>query len=416
MRGRISSLVSRATRTCNARRFSSALNAQLATDLDAMREGGTFKVERVITSTQTAEVKVHGTGGKVLNFCANNYLGLSDHPEVVDSAVDALRTHGFGVASVRFICGTQDIHKDLEKKIAAFHDKDDCILFPSCFDANAGIFETLLSKEDAVISDSLNHASIIDGIRLCKAARYRYNHMDMKDLEDKLKESQNQRHRMVVTDGVFSMDGDIAPLKEIRALCDKYDALLFIDECHATGFLGKTGKGTEELTGVQADIVNSTLGKALGGGTGGYTAASKEIITMMRQRARPYLFSNSVAPSVVGASLKVFDMLQRDTSLRDRLAANTKQFREGMAKVGYKLIGHPDHPIAPVMLGDAKLATQFAAKMLERGIYVIGFSFPVVPKEQARIRVQLSAAHTPEQIDRAIAAFKEVGEELNAIK
>ncbi len=345
------------------------------------------------------------------NFCANNYLGLSNHPELIKAAKDTLDTHGFGLSSVRFICGTQDIHKQLEKKIAAFHGMEDAILFPSCFDANAGIFEAILSKEDAVISDELNHASIIDGIRLCKAERHRYKHMDMVDLEERLKATQHARVRLIVTDGVFSMDGDVAPLKDIMKLAKKYDARIFIDECHATGFFGPTGKGTDEYFGLrgQIDIINSTLGKALGGATGGYTAASAAIVDMLRQRARPYLFSNSVAPAVVGASLKVFEMLEKDTSYVERVRSLTHRFRTKMGAAGFTLRGAMDHPICPVMLGDARLAAEFADEMLKRGVYVIGFSFPVVPKGLARIRTQISAAHTEADIDFAVAAFTEVG-------
>jgi glycine C-acetyltransferase len=351
------------------------------------------------------------------NFCANNYLGLSNHPALIAAAKDALDTHGFGLSSVRFICGTQDIHKALEKKIAAFHGTEDAILFPSCFDANAGIFEALLGPGDAIISDELNHASIIDGIRLCKAERHRYKHLDMADLEAKLAATAGARIRLVVTDGVFSMDGDVAPLKEIVALAKKYDARTFIDECHATGFFGPTGRGTDEYFGVrgQIDIINSTLGKALGGATGGYTAASAPIVDMLRQRARPYLFSNSVAPSVVGASLKVFEMLEGDASYVARVRALTHRFRDGLAKAGFTVKGARDHPICPVMLGDARLAAEFADAMLKRGVYVIGFSYPVVPKGAARIRTQISAAHSEADIDFAIKAFTEVGKEKGVI-
>jgi glycine C-acetyltransferase len=351
------------------------------------------------------------------NFCANNYLGLSSHPALLAAAKEALDTHGFGLSSVRFICGTQDIHKQLERKVAEFHGMEDAILFPSCFDANAGIFEAILGKEDAIISDELNHASIIDGIRLCKAERSRYKHMDMADLEEKLKAAAGARTRLIVTDGVFSMDGDVAPLKEIVALAKKYDALTFIDECHATGFFGPTGRGTDEYWGVrgQIDIINSTLGKALGGATGGYTAASREVVDMCRQRARPYLFSNTVAPSVVGASLKVFEMLEADSSYVAKVRSLTHRFRTKMGAAGFTLKGALDHPICPVMLGDARLATEFADEMLKRGVYVIGFCFPVVPKGQARIRTQISAAHSEADIDFAVAAFIEVGKAKGVI-
>jgi glycine C-acetyltransferase len=353
----------------------------------------------------------------VINFCANNYVGLASHPDVVAAAHAALDSHGFGLSSVRFICGTQDIHKQLEATIARFHGMEDAILFPSCFDANAGIFEALLSKDDAIISDSLNHASIIDGIRLCKAQRHLYAHMDLADLEAKLQAAAGARTRLIVTDGVFSMDGDVAPLKEIVALAKKYNALTFVDECHATGFFGPTGRGTDEFAGVrgQIDIINSTLGKALGGGTGGYTAASAPIVDLLRQRARPYLFSNSVAPPVVGASLKVFEMLERDTSFVERLRSLTHRYRKGMTAAGFTLKGHADHPICPVMLGDARLAATFADELLTRGVYAIGFSFPVVPKGQARIRTQVSAAHTEEDIDYTVNAFTEVGKKLGVI-
>ncbi|XP_011270060.1 2-amino-3-ketobutyrate coenzyme A ligase, variant [Capsaspora owczarzaki ATCC 30864] len=337
--------------------------------------------------------------------------------QVVDAAKEALVTHGAGLSSVRFICGTQDIHKDLEKKIAAFHGREDAILFPSCFDANAGIFETLLTAEDAVISDELNHASIIDGIRLCKAQKYKYKHRDIADLTAQLEASKNARMRMIVTDGVFSMDGNVAPLKEICDLAEKYNALVFIDECHATGFFGKTGRGTEEFLNVvgRVDIINSTLGKAMGGASGGYTTGPQAVIDLLRQRARPYLFSNTLAPAVVGASSKAFDILQRDTSLCQTVASNTTHFRERMTKAGFTILGDKHHPICPVWLGDARLASEFADAMLKKGIYVIGFSFPVVPKGKARIRVQISASHTREQLDRAVDAFIEVGRSLKVI-
>lgn len=394
-----------------------------------MKDAGTYKVERVITGPQSSSVSVAGQGSEeLLNFCANNYLGLSNHPAVVEAAHRALTSHGFGLSSVRFICGTQDLHKKLEAAISNFHGTEDTILFPSCFDANAGLFEACLGPEDVVISDALNHASIIDGIRLCKAQRLRYNHLDMVHLEEILTESvaKGTRHRMIVTDGVFSMDGDIAPLQEICDLADKYDALVFIDECHATGFLGTTGRGTPELCGVQGrvDIINSTLGKALGGGTGGYTTGPKALVDLLRNRARPYLFSNSLSPSVAGASLEVFRLLAATTStgsddgtkgtdcemnLLGQLRANVHHFRTAMREAGFELRGHNECPIVPVMLGDARLASEFANEMLARGVYVVGFSYPVVPKGQARIRVQLSAAHRPEQVQRCIDAFRQVG-------
>jgi len=386
-----------------------------------MKEAGTYKVERVITSPQASAVTVEGDASAepVLNFCANNYLGLSSHPALVKAAQEALASHGFGLSSVRFICGTQDLHKRLEQAISDFHGTEDTILFPSCFDANAGLFEACLGPEDAVISDSLNHASIIDGIRLCKAQRHRYIHMDMADLERILKEcvAAGTRHRMIVTDGVFSMDGDIAPLAEICALASKYDAQVFVDECHATGFLGKTGRGTPELCGVngKVDIINSTLGKALGGATGGYTTGPKALIELLRNRARPYLFSNTLAPSVAGASLEVFRMLSSGSDLVETLQSNVRLFRTSMQEAGFELSGHDSCPIVPVMLGDARLASEFADEMLSRGIYVIGFSYPVVPKGKARIRVQLSAAHTQAQVQRCIDAFVQVGRNKGVI-
>ena len=387
------------------------LSAHLRAELEAMKEAGTYKRERVITTPQESRIRVAGRGEPVLIMCANNYLGLSAHPEVVKAAHAALDSHGFGMSSVRFICGTQDLHKRLEAVLARFHATEDAILFPSCFDANAGVFEALLTKEDAVISDELNHASIIDGIRLCKADRHRYKHMDMADLEAKLEATKGARMRLIVTDGVFSMDGDVAPLKEIVALAKKHKAHTFVDECHATGFFGPTGKGTDEYHGVRGeiDIINSTLGKALGGATGGYTAASREVVDMLRQRARPYLFSNSVAPAVVGASLRVFELLEQDTSYVARSRALTHRFRSKMTAAGFTLRGAFDHPIAPVMLGDARLAVEFADEMLKRGVYVIGFCYPVVPKGLARIRTQISAAHSEADIDQAVAAFIEVG-------
>lgn len=399
--------------------------SQIQSEINSIKEAGTYKVERIITSPQSSLVTVAGGRSEpVLNFCANNYLGLSSHPAIVEAAKQALLSHGFGLSSVRFICGTQDLHKQLEAAISKFHGTEDTILFPSCFDANAGIFEACLGPEDAVISDSLNHASIIDGIRLCKAQRHRYNHMDMGHLEEMLKQTvaSGTRHRMIVTDGVFSMDGDIAPLKEICALAEKYDAIVFVDECHATGFLGATGRGTPELCGVEGkvDIINSTLGKALGGATGGYTTGPKVLIELLRNRARPYLFSNTLAPSVAGASLEVFRMLSASSTggsnpLLQKLQANVKQFRTAMRAAGFELRGHDECPIVPVMLGEARLASELADEMLKRGIYVIGFSYPVVPKGQARIRVQISAAHTTEQVQQCIDAFVEVGKAKGVI-
>jgi glycine C-acetyltransferase len=389
----------------------------LKKEIEELKEAGLYKTERIITSPQDTLIKI-STGEEVLNFCANNYLGLSNHPEVVQAAKDTLDSHGFGMASVRFICGTQDIHKQLEKKIADFYTTEDTILYAACFDANGGVFEPLLTKEDAIISDSLNHASVIDGVRLCKAARYRYTNNDMASLEEQLIEANKQNHRfkIIVTDGVFSMDGIVAKLDEICDLADKYDALVMVDECHATGFIGKTGRGTVELKNVmdRVDIVTGTLGKALGGAMGGYTTGKKEIIEILRQRSRPYLFSNSLAPAIVGASLKVFEMISENTKLRDQLEWNTNYFREEMKKAGFDLVG-ADAAIVPVMLYDAKLSQLMADKLLERGIYVIGFFFPVVPQGKARIRVQLSAAHTKEHLDKAIKAFTEVGRDLKVI-
>ena len=389
----------------------------LKKEIQEIKEAGLYKSERIITSPQDALIKI-STGEEVLNFCANNYLGLSNHPEVIQAAKDTLDSHGFGMGSVRFICGTQDIHKQLEQKIADFYTTEDTILYAACFDANGGVFEPLLTKEDAIISDSLNHASVIDGVRLCKAARYRYNNNDMSSLEEQLIEANTQNHRfkIIVTDGVFSMDGIVAKLDEICDLADKYDALVMVDECHATGFIGKTGRGTLELKNVmgRVDIVTGTLGKALGGAMGGYTTGKKEIIEILRQRSRPYLFSNSLAPAIVGASLKVFDLISDDTSFRDKLEWNTTYFRTEMEKAGFDLVG-ADAAIVPVMLYDAKLSQIMANKLLEEGIYVIGFFFPVVPKGKARIRVQLSAAHSKNHLDKSIAAFIKIGKELNVI-
>lgn len=388
----------------------------LANELNAIREAGIFKRERVITTPQGANVTVQ-SGDEVVIMCANNYLGLSSHPEVVQAAKDTLDSHGFGMSSVRFICGTQDIHKTLEQKIADFYGTEDTILYAAAFDANGGVFEPLFSEEDAIISDELNHASIIDGIRLCKAARYRYKHSDMADLEAQLIKAQAQRFRIIVTDGVFSMDGDIAKLDEICRLAEKYDALVMTDECHSAGFIGKTGRGVPEYCNVmdKVDIITGTLGKALGGAMGGYTTGRKEVIEMLRQRSRPYLFSNSLAPSIVGAANKVFDILSSDTSLRDRLEANTTYFKKQIIEAGFD-IKPGDSPIVPIMLYDAALSQQFADKLLQEGVYAIGFFYPVVAKGQARIRTQISAAHTQADLDKAIAAFIKVGKELNVIK
>ncbi|ALU73975.1 glycine C-acetyltransferase [Tenacibaculum finnmarkense] len=393
------------------------IKEQLQQEIQGIKDAGLYKAERIITSSQDAVIKI-STGEEVINFCANNYLGLSNHPEVIQAAKDVMDTHGFGMSSVRFICGTQDIHKQLEAKIAEFYTTEDTILYAAAFDANGGVFEPLLTKEDAIISDSLNHASIIDGVRLCKAARYRYDNNNMEALEAQLIEANKQNHRfkIIVTDGVFSMDGIVAKLDEICDLADKYDALVMVDECHAAGFIGKTGRGTVELKNVmdRVDIVTGTLGKALGGAMGGYTTGKKEIIEILRQRSRPYLFSNSLAPAIVGASLKVFDLISDDTSFRDKLEWNTNYFRTGMEKAGFDLAG-ADAAIVPVMLYDAKLSQNMANKLLEEGIYVIGFFFPVVPKEKARIRVQLSAAHKKEHLDKAIEAFTKIGKELSVI-
>ena len=389
----------------------------LQAELQTIEDNGIFKKERIITSPQGTEITI-STGEKVLNFCSNNYLGLSSHPEVIKAAKEALDTHGFGMSSVRFICGTQDIHKKLEKKISEFYGLEDTILYAAAFDANGGVFEPLLGAEDCIISDSLNHASIIDGVRLCKAARYRYENNNMDDLELQLIKATEAgtRFKLIVTDGVFSMDGLVAPLDKICDLADKYDAMVMVDECHAAGFIGATGKGTLEAKGVmgRVDIVTGTLGKALGGAMGGYTTAKKEIIELLRQRSRPYLFSNSLAPSIVGASIKVFEILEKDTTLRDQLEQNTNYFRTEMNKAGFDIIDG-ESAIVPVMLYDAKLSQTMADELLKKGIYVIGFFFPVVPKDKARIRVQLSAAHTIDQINRAVAAFTEVGKALNII-
>ncbi|WP_324720124.1 glycine C-acetyltransferase [Salinimicrobium sp. HB62] len=390
----------------------------LEKEIQNIKEEGLYKKERIITSPQGAEISLEG-GKKVLNFCANNYLGLSSHPDVIQAAKDTLDSHGFGMSSVRFICGTQDIHKELERKIADFYGMEDTILYAAAFDANGGVFEPLLTAEDAIISDSLNHASIIDGVRLCKAARYRYENGNMEDLEQQLKAANEKgaRFKIIVTDGVFSMDGLVAPLDKICDLADKYDALVMIDECHATGFIGQDGIGTLEEKGVlgRIDIITGTLGKALGGAMGGYTVAKKEIIDILRQRSRPYLFSNSLAPAIVGASIKVFDMLANDDTLRNKVKENTRYFKKGIKDAGFEIIDG-EAAIVPVMLYDAKLSQDMADRLLEEGIYVIGFFYPVVPKGKARIRVQLSAAHTKEHLKKAIAAFTKVGKELKVIE
>ncbi len=385
-----------------------------ASEIEQIKEAGLYKTERIISTPQSA--KINTGNQEVLNFCANNYLGLSSHPEVINSAIESIKSHGFGMSSVRFICGTQDIHKELEQKTAAFLGTEDCILYAAAFDANGGLFEPLLGPEDAIISDALNHASIIDGVRLCKAERYRYKNNDMEDLEAQLKASNHCKKVLIVTDGVFSMDGSIAQLDKICDLADQYGAMVMVDECHATGFVGKTGRGTIELKNVmgRVDIITGTYGKALGGASGGFTAGHREIVELLRQKSRPYLFSNTLAPSIVGASITVLDMLQSSTALRDKLESNAMYFRTEMVKAGFDLLPG-QHPIIPIMLYDAKLAQTFASKLLEEGIYVIGFFFPVVPKGKARIRVQLSAAHEIEQLERAIAAFSKVGKELGII-
>ncbi len=401
------------------------LQPVLEKELEEIKSAGLYKQERIITTPQGAEINVGSNsspsgrlgGASVLNFCANNYLGLSSHPKVIAAAKKTIDTHGYGMSSVRFICGTQDIHKTLEKKIADFLGTEDSILYAAAFDANGGIFEPLLNEQDAIISDELNHASIIDGVRLCKAERFRYKHNNMEELEKVLKETQHLRHRMIVTDGVFSMDGTIAQLDKICDFADKYAALVMIDECHASGFMGKTGRGTHEYRNVmgRVDIITGTLGKALGGAMGGFTAAGKEVIDLLRQRSRPYLFSNSLAPSIVGASIAVIDMLSETTSLRDKLWENTKYFREQITKSGFD-IKQGEHPIVPIMLYEAKLAQDFASRLLDEGIYVTGFFFPVVAKGNARIRVQISAAHERHHLDKAIGAFTKVGKELGVIK
>jgi len=387
----------------------------LQKELQSIEDAGLFKRERIIVTPQEADIRV-STGNEVINFCANNYLGLSSHPAVIKAAHETLDTHGFGMSSVRFICGTQDIHKTLERKISEFLGTEDTILYAAAFDANGGVFEPLLGAEDAIISDSLNHASIIDGVRLCKAVRYRYENNNMDELEARLKEAQAQRFRLIVTDGVFSMDGYIAQLDKIVALAEKYDAMVMVDECHASGFIGKTGRGTHEHCGVMGkiDIITGTLGKALGGAMGGFTSGRKEIIELLRQRSRPYLFSNSLAPSIVGAGIAVLDLLSTTTELRDKLMENTAYFRSKIKEAGFD-IKEGIHPICPIMLYDARLSQVFAEKLLAEGIYVIGFYYPVVPKDQARIRVQISAAHERAHLDKAIAAFTKIGEELGVI-
>ena len=393
------------------------IQGHFSNEIQEIKDNGLFKKERIITSPQGAVIKI-SSGEEVINFCSNNYLGLSDNPEVIQAAKDAMDSHGFGMSSVRFICGTQDIHKTLEQRIADFYQTEDTILYAAAFDANGGVFEPLLTKEDAIISDSLNHASIIDGVRLCKAARYRYKNSDMKDLEQQLIEADKNgaRFKLIVTDGVFSMDGIVAPLDKICELAEKYDALVMIDECHATGFIGKTGRGTLEEKKVlnKIDIITGTLGKALGGAMGGYTTGKKEIIELLRQRSRPYLFSNSLAPALVGASIKVFDLISNDTQLRDQLENNTNYFKKGMKNAGFEIV-EGDSAIVPVMLYDAKLSQTMANLLLDEGIYVIGFFYPVVPKGKARIRVQLSASHNKEHLDKAIRSFVKIGKKLNVI-
>tara|TARA_B100000497_G_scaffold9967_1_gene11005 strand:+ start:3961 stop:5154 length:1194 start_codon:yes stop_codon:yes gene_type:complete len=394
-----------------------SIKEHFSKEIQEIKDNGLFKKERIITSSQGAVIEI-SSGEKVINFCSNNYLGLSDNPEVIQAAKDTMDTHGFGMSSVRFICGTQDIHKQLEQKIADFYQTEDTILYAAAFDANGGVFEPLLTKEDAIISDSLNHASIIDGVRLCKAARYRYNNSDMDDLERQLMAANKSgvRFKLIVTDGVFSMDGIVAPLDQICDLADKYDAMVMIDECHATGFIGKTGRGTLEEKKVleRIDIITGTLGKALGGAMGGYTTGKKEIIELLRQRSRPYLFSNSLAPALVGAAIKVFDLISNDTKWRDQLERNTIYFKEGMKNAGFDIV-EGDSAIVPVMLYDAKLSQKMANLLLEEGIYVIGFFYPVVPKGKARIRVQLSASHNQEHLDKAIQAFVKIGKKLDVI-
>lgn len=392
------------------------IKEQLQGELDGIKEAGLYKAERIIVTPQAAQIAT-ANGIEVLNFCANNYLGLSSHPDVIEAGIETIRTHGFGMSSVRFICGTQDIHKELERKTAEFLGTEDCILYAAAFDANGGVFEPLLGEQDAIISDELNHASLIDGIRLCKAKRFRYKHNNLEDLEQQLKDAQGSRRILIVTDGVFSMDGTIAQLDKICDLAEQYGAMVMIDECHASGFIGKTGRGTHEFRNVMGriDIITGTYGKALGGASGGFTAAKKEIVEILRQRSRPYLFSNTLAPSIVGASIKVLDLLTSSTALRDKLENSTKYFREEMTKAGFDILPG-EHPIVPIMLYDAKLAQEFAAKLLDEGIYVIGFFYPVVPQGKARIRVQISAGHEQQHLEKAVAAFTKVGKELGVIK
>ncbi|NIJ51374.1 glycine C-acetyltransferase [Dyadobacter arcticus] len=394
--------------------MNATIQNELQQELEAIKTAGLYKKERVITTPQSAYIATDGK--KVLNFCANNYLGLSSHPEVIEAGIDAINTHGFGMSSVRFICGTQDIHKELEQKTAEFLGMEDCILYAAAFDANGGVFEPLLNEQDAIISDELNHASLIDGIRLCKAKRFRYKHNDMADLEKQLSDAKGSRRILVVTDGVFSMDGTIAQLDTICDLVEQNNAMVMIDECHATGFMGKTGRGSHEFRNVMGriDIITGTYGKALGGASGGFTAAKKEIVEILRQRSRPYLFSNTLAPSIVGASIKVLDLLSSSTSLRDKLEKNTAYFRKAMTEAGFDILPG-EHPIVPIMLYDAKLAQEFAAKLLDEGIYVIGFFYPVVPQGKARIRVQISAGHEQEHLEKAVAAFTKVGKALGVV-
>ena len=391
------------------------IQQELEQELEAIKSAGLYKKERIIVTPQAAKIATDN-GKEVLNFCANNYLGLSSHPDVISAGIEAIKTHGFGMSSVRFICGTQDIHKELEKKTAEFLGTEDCILYAAAFDANGGLFEPLLGENDAIISDELNHASLIDGIRLCKAKRFRYKHNDMEDLEEQLKAAQGSRRILVVTDGVFSMDGTIARLDKICDLAEQYGSMVMIDECHASGFIGKTGRGTHEFRNVMGriDIITGTYGKALGGASGGFTAAKKEIIEILRQRSRPYLFSNTLAPSIVGASIKVLELLSASTALRDKLETNTAYFRKAMTDAGFDILPG-EHPIVPIMLYDAKLAQEFAAKLLDEGIYVIGFFYPVVPQGKARIRVQISAGHDQEHLETAVAAFTKVGRALGVV-
>uniref|UniRef100_A0A5S6R4N3 Aminotran_1_2 domain-containing protein n=1 Tax=Trichuris muris TaxID=70415 RepID=A0A5S6R4N3_TRIMR len=402
------------------RRLTSGLSAvltQLNEELNGIKAAGTFKEERVIAGAQNVRVQVVGFDHPVLNFCANNYLGLSSHPDVINGAKQALDTHGAGLSSVRFICGTQDIHRNLERLLAQFHGKEEAILYASCFDANAGIFEVLLGDKDAVLTDELNHASLIDGMRLCKAKKLRYKHLDMSDLEAKLKLTKDSRRRLIATDGAFSMDGDVAPLDQIVMLANKYNAAVLVDDCHATGFFGPTGRGTEEYFGLkgEVDLINSTLGKAVGGAMGGYTCGPKPVIDLLRQRSRPYLFSNSLAPPVVGSATRAVQMLMDNNDLAKTLLSKTNRFRTQMKAAGFTVIGNPAHPICPVMLGEAKLAAQFADQLLNSGIYAIGFSYPVVPHGKARIRVQISAAHSEEDIDHCVNAFRDVGKRLHVV-